>query len=208
MQRPAFLTNARRTEGPFGRGAKRIKAGMRPSVPYALAVLAWALSIAPSAAWALVTGEMADRVADVLAIVVIIVVPIAGIYLFWQLHILPEKIAEKRNHPQKDAIRALCILSLIFGGMLWPIAWIWAYTKPTMHKLAYGTDEDETREEPTSPGGGHPAVQASSPQGRIAALRNEIDRLSLEGASPEDVELLKRDLAHIEEKIVPRSGMH
>ena len=24
----------------------------------------------------------------------------------------------------------LCLLSLVFGGLLWPIAWLWAYTRP------------------------------------------------------------------------------
>jgi hypothetical protein len=24
--------------------------------------------------------------------------------------------------------------------MLWPFAWLWAYSKPVMYKLAYGTD--------------------------------------------------------------------
>ena len=28
--------------------------------------------------------------------------------------------------------------------MLWPIAWLWAYAKPVGHKLAYGTDVDES----------------------------------------------------------------
>ena len=34
------------------------------------------------------------------------------------------------------------MLSLIFGGLLWPLAWIWAYSKPVFHKLAYGADTD------------------------------------------------------------------
>jgi hypothetical protein len=59
------------------------------------------------------------------------------------VHILPEKIAERRGHPQADAIKTLCLLSLVFGGMLWPIAWLWAYSKPVLHKLAYGTDRVE-----------------------------------------------------------------
>ena len=63
------------------------------------------------------------------------------ITLFWMVHILPEKIAHKRHHPQFEAIRTLCLLSLVFGGLLWPLAWIWAYSKPVMHKLAYGTDK-------------------------------------------------------------------
>ena len=31
----------------------------------------------------------------------------------------------------------------VFGGMLWPIAWLWAYTKPVGYQLAYGTDKHE-----------------------------------------------------------------
>jgi hypothetical protein len=37
----------------------------------------------------------------------------------------------------------LCLLSLVFGGLLWPIAWLWAYTKPVAYKAAYGTDKHE-----------------------------------------------------------------
>jgi len=59
------------------------------------------------------------------------------------VHILPEKIAEKRHHPQKQAINTLCLLSLVFGGLLWPIAWLWAYTRPVGFKVAYGTDKHE-----------------------------------------------------------------
>jgi len=74
---------------------------------------------------------------------VIIVMPIGAIVLFWMVHVLPEKIAHKRHHPQKDAIQVLCLLSLVFGGLLWPIAWLWAYTKPTLHRMAWGTDKHE-----------------------------------------------------------------
>jgi hypothetical protein len=63
-----------------------------------------------------------------------------GISAFWLVHILPEKVAEKREHPQAKAIQCLCLLSLAFGGLLWPLAWLWAYSKPVMYKLAYGTD--------------------------------------------------------------------
>jgi CBS domain containing-hemolysin-like protein len=93
-------------------------------------------------------GETLDKVADVLSWVVLVLLPAIGIYLFWMVHIMPEKIAHKRHHPQKDAIQTLCLLSLFFGGLLWPLAWLWAYSKPVMYKMAYGTDkavhEDET----------------------------------------------------------------
>jgi hypothetical protein len=87
--------------------------------------------------------ELVDTVADYMAIFVILFVPGLLIYVFWMIHILPEKIAERRGHPQADAIKTLCLLSLAFGGLLWPIAWLWAYSKPVLHKMAYGTDRIE-----------------------------------------------------------------
>ena len=89
------------------------------------------------------SGEMVDKIADVLTIVVIIVVPLVGVVLFWLVHILPEKFAHKRHHPQTDAIQVLCLLSLVFGGLLWPLAWLWAFTKPVGYRMAYGTDKHE-----------------------------------------------------------------
>ena len=89
------------------------------------------------------SGPFVDTLADYIAIVVLVVVPVVLLYLFWMVHILPEKIAERRGHPQADAIKALCLLSLVFGGLLWPIAWLWAYSKPVLYKMAYGTDRVE-----------------------------------------------------------------
>lgn len=170
-----------------------------------MALFAAVLSLLPASAWALVTGELADDIADILAFVVIFLVPIVGIYLFWKIHVLPEQIAERRHHPQKEAIRVLCLLSLVFGGMLWPIAWLWAYTRPTLHKLAYGTDRHEDVEEEAAveppPLAAVPEPQAED---RLATLRDEIERLSVEGAAAEDVAVLKRDIARIEKKLAPR----
>jgi CBS domain containing-hemolysin-like protein len=89
-------------------------------------------------------GETLDSVADVIAWFAFIIVPPVLIGVFLLVHILPEKVAEKRRHPQLGAIKCLCLLSLCFGGLLWPIAWLWAYSKPVLHKLAYGTDVDES----------------------------------------------------------------
>jgi CBS domain containing-hemolysin-like protein len=86
-------------------------------------------------------GEALDTLADVLSWAVLVIVPIVGIAAFWLVHILPEKIAEKKQHPQAKAIQTLCLLSLVFGGLLWPLAWLWAYSKPVFYKMAYGTDQ-------------------------------------------------------------------
>ncbi|UCS95894.1 DUF3302 domain-containing protein [Echinicola marina] len=87
-----------------------------------------------------------DKVADVVSWVALIVAPIIIITVFLMVHVLPEKIAEKRNHPQTQAIKTLCILSLFFGGLLWPLAWIWTYSKPVFYKMAYGTDKGDYHE--------------------------------------------------------------
>ena len=93
-------------------------------------------------------GETLDSIAGVIAWFAFIIVPPVLIGVFLLVHILPEKVAEKRHHPQLGAIKCLCFLSLVFGGLLWPIAWLWAYSKPVFHKMAYGTDVDRSHEKP------------------------------------------------------------
>ncbi|MGY0391005.1 DUF3302 domain-containing protein [Bizionia sp. KMM 8389] len=87
-----------------------------------------------------------DSIAEVVSWIVLIIAPIAMIGGFLFVHVLPEKIAEKRNHPQAQAIKVLCFLSLLFGGLLWPLAWLWAYSKPVFYKMAYGTDQGDYHE--------------------------------------------------------------
>lgn len=99
----------------------------------------------------------------------LIVAPIIGISVFWLVHILPEKIAHKKMHPQTKAIQCLCLLSLCFGGLLWPIAWLWAYSKPVLHKLAYGTDVDESL--------GHHGVEVTKEENEIEKLRARLAEL-------------------------------
>jgi len=151
------------------------------------------LLLTPVHVWAM-SGPLVDTVANVLAIVVLIFVPIAGIYLFWMVHILPEKVAEKRHHPQKDAIKTLCLLSLLFGGLLWPIAWLWAYSKPVLHKLAYGTDkhEDFYKEAASDV---PPVAQ------EIARLRADLERLTAMGVDADDLRAVKRELVRLESRL-------
>lgn len=85
-----------------------------------------------------------DKIADVASWVVLIVLPFVGVYLFWQAHIYPEKVAEKNHHPQLNAIKTLCLLSLFFGGLLWPFALVWANYKYS--DLAYPDEETEEKE--------------------------------------------------------------
>ncbi len=112
-----------------------------PRTPWMATAALLSLAAAPAAQASLFSGETLDAVANGVAWVALIIAPVVCIGIFLIIHILPEKIAEKKQHPQLDAIKTLCLLSLVFGGMLWPLAWLWAYSKPVLHKIAYGTDK-------------------------------------------------------------------
>ena len=114
---------------------------MKPLHFLRLAVVLAAIPTSASASF--LSGDALAAAANVISWIVIIVVPIGAIVLFWLVHVLPEKIAEKNHHPQSAAIKTLCLLSLFFGGLLWPFAWLWAYTKPIGYRMAYGTDKHE-----------------------------------------------------------------
>ena len=137
-----------------------------------LAFLALALSRPAEAHASFLQGDALDSLANGISWVVLVIAPIIGITIFWLVHILPEKIAEKKKHPQAKGIQCLCLLSLCFGGLLWPLAWLWAYSKPVLYKMAYGTDVDESH--------GHHGEGKSEPteeerlRARIAELESQV----------------------------------
>ena len=156
-------------------------------------LLANSLLVSPRAAFAsLLPPAMEDALAGWIALFVIFFVPVILIVVFWLVHVMPEKIAHKRHHPQFEAIRTLCLLSLVFGGLLWPIAWLWAYTKPVGYKLAYGTDK-------------HPDYfkEQGIPESD-SALGNLGDRLlALEGRGipASELDAIRSDLAALEARL-------
>jgi CBS domain containing-hemolysin-like protein len=152
---------------------------------------------APSVAHAsLLHGETLDAAATVIAWIVICVVPIVVIVLFWLVHVMPEKIAEKRHHPQKEAITTLCLLSLVFGGLLWPIAWLWAYTKPIGYRMAYGTDKhDDYYVDMTDK-----AKEGGLLEPELDHLRAELDAMAAKGTLPPKLKALRADLAMLQAK--------
>jgi len=121
-------------------------------------------------------GEKLNKIADVLTWIVLILVPIIGVVVFLAIHIIPEKIAEKKQHPQAGAIQCLCLLSLVFGGVLWPLAWLWAFTKPVLYQMAYGTDKVAHGHEDTA----HPPPDKEDEEelkrlrGRVAELETKL----------------------------------
>ena len=156
----------------------------------ALALAVASLVFPPGAQASFLPPELMDSAAMYLAWFVIIFVPIGGIVLFWLVHILPEKIAHKRHHPQRDAIQVLCLLSLVFGGLLWPIAWLWAYTKPAGYRLAYGTEKHDDYYVEL----GEKAKAGQLLEHELAHLREELDAMAAKGGLSPNLKALRRDL--------------
>ena len=142
--------------------------------------------------------ETVDMIANVLAWIVICIVPIIAVAVFWMVHILPEKVAHKRHHPQKDAIQVLCLLSLVFGGMLWPLAWLWAYSKPVIHKLAYGTDKHDDYYAEL-------AAKDQHLQQGVTRLRADLDRLVEHGDASDDLKAIRDQLAALEPRLASKA---
>jgi hypothetical protein len=180
------------TSNPHALNATTRVRGASRTVAVGLLAAAYLLA-APSAAHAsLMSPELEDTVAGYLALFVIFVIPVVLIVLFWMVHVLPEKIAHKRHHPQLDAIRILCLLSLAFGGLLWPLAWLWAYTKPVGYKIAYGTDKhpdyftEHGLPDPTDP---------------TADMRERVAALEGRGVPASELDAIRTDLAAIESRL-------
>ena len=83
-------------------------------------------------------------------------------------------------------------MSLVFGGLLWPLAWIWAYTKPVGYKLAYGTDKhpdyfkDHGLPEPDDP---------------TADIRRRMAALEERGVPASELDAIRADLVLIESRL-------
>jgi CBS domain containing-hemolysin-like protein len=187
MPRYPFRTNGAPTLSPAGGLPRLLLAGI---------LLLWLPSDARAS---LLSPEAEDKLATFLALFVLFVVPVVLITLFWLVHILPEKIAHQRHHPQFEAIRTLCLLSLVFGGLLWPLAWIWAYTKPVLHKMAYGTDTAHTEDNSAY---GPADLEAKAGGER---LRDRVARL--EGrVPPSELTALRADLDALEARLAENEG--
>jgi len=65
---------------------------------------------------------------DVFALVVLLVLVLAGIAGWVILALLPGRIARARRHPQADAINVCGWWGALTMGLLMPVAFIWAYT--------------------------------------------------------------------------------
>lgn len=97
---------------------------------------------------------------DAFAFVVFAVLIFVGVIIVVNLGKLPGQLAHKWNHPQAGAINAMSWIGIATGGLLWPVAFIWAFTTP------YGSKSPVENESQPS-GAAKSDVAATS----LAALR-------------------------------------
>lgn len=67
---------------------------------------------------------------DIFTFIIMGVLVGAIMFLVFTLGALPGKIAGKRQHPQAEAITICGWVGIITLGLAWPVALIWAYTRP------------------------------------------------------------------------------
>ena len=67
---------------------------------------------------------------DLFALIVLIVLALALLALWVILGALPGRIAHARKHPQAEAIAVCGWWGVLTMGLLLPVAFIWAYTRP------------------------------------------------------------------------------
>ena len=67
---------------------------------------------------------------DLFALFILLPLLVTAIVIWVILGKLPGKIARSRHHPQADAINICGWLGALTLGILSPIAYIWAYTRP------------------------------------------------------------------------------
>ena len=70
-------------------------------------------------------------VLDAFAFVVFAVLIAVAVIVFVSLGKLPGQLARKWGHPQASAINVASWIGMATGGLLWPLALIWAFIIPS-----------------------------------------------------------------------------
>lgn len=71
--------------------------------------------------------EFLDPYLNTIALVLLLTIVVAVVYLIIYIHDIPYEIAKKRNHPHQDAFHVAGWVSLFLMHTIWPLLWIWAY---------------------------------------------------------------------------------
>jgi hypothetical protein len=80
---------------------------------------------------------------DAFAFVVFAILIAVAVIVIVKLGQLPGQLARNWGHPQAAAINAASWIGIATGGLLWPLAFIWAFTTPTARPPSGPRDEQQ-----------------------------------------------------------------
>ena len=129
---------------------------------------------------------------EYLALGLLLLIVTGVFYVFMYIHDIPYELAEKRHHPQKDAIYWGCWLSLFTLHVLWPFIFLWAVSKPAKVEMTGGDSSGRDTHE----GDGELAADAST------AAASEIKQLR------DQLTALQSRIAAIEQRAEQASAIH
>jgi hypothetical protein len=84
---------------------------------------------------------------DAFAFLVFAILIAVAVIVIVKLGQLPGQLARKWGHPQASAINAAGWIGIATGGLIWPLAFIWAFMTPTARPALGPTD----KRQPPSP---------------------------------------------------------
>lgn len=102
---------------------------------------------------------------DIFAFVVFGILFLAIVVAIVALGSLPGNIARRRGHPQADAITAAGWIGIASMGIVWPIAFVWAFLRPDNNAARQASREAEELK------------QLADVQDRLTALELAVDKL-------------------------------
>jgi hypothetical protein len=92
---------------------------------------------------------------DAFAFVVFAVILLVGVVIVVSLGKLPGQLARKWGHPQAAAVNVAGWIGVATGGLIWPLALIWAFMIPTDGtSAATRQDRAKVKPMPAEPAGG------------------------------------------------------
>jgi hypothetical protein len=104
-------------------------------------------------------------------LVMILLAAVIGVIVA-KLGMLPRKIARERGHPQADAINVASWVGIITLGLLWPLALIWAHTRPAEWVAGAATPGDALPQRTTGT-----ADEVARLGARLDAVEKQLDGL-------------------------------
>jgi hypothetical protein len=118
---------------------------------------------------------------EYLALGLLFLVVTGVFYVFMYIHDIPYEMAEKRHHPQKDAIYWGCWLSLFTLHVLWPFIFLWAVSKPGKVELVGGDGANRDQHDGDRKPGAGDATEVQQLREQVASLKSQLAALERRG---------------------------